>query len=170
MGLFVVYSCIEDKKENIAVELPVEERLELAKKYDNAGGFSEGLARVELNGKCGFIDKTGKQVIPCVYDLAWDYSEGLACVELNGKLGFIDKTGKQVIPCVYDYAWYYSEGLAHVKLNGKWGFIDKTGKQVVPCVYDDVRYFSAFDIIVAIVGESEENQVRYYYDRDGNSL
>ena len=102
MGLFVVYSCIEDKKENIVVELPVEERLELAKKYD--------------------------------------------------------------------YAWNFSEGLAGVKLNGKFGFIDNTGKQVVPCVYDDVRYFSAFDIIVAIVGESEENQVRYYYDRDGNSL
>ena len=141
MGLFVVYSCIEDKKENIVVELPVEERLELAKKYDDAGNFSEGLARVQLYAKYGL-----------------------------GKYVFIDKTGKQVIPCVYDLADSFSEGLAHVKLNGKFGFIDKTGKQVVPCVYDDVRYFSAFDIIVAIVGESEENQVRYYYDRDGNSL
>ena len=80
MGLFVVYSCIEDKKENIAVELPVEERLELAKKYDYAGGFSEGLARVKLNDKLGFIDKTGKQVVPCVYDDAWNFSEGLARV------------------------------------------------------------------------------------------
>ena len=64
----------------------------------------------------------------------------------------------------------YINLLRTLNWNGKWGFIDKTGKQVVPCVYDDVRYFSAFDIIVAIVGESEENQVRYYYDRDGNPL
>ena len=93
MGLFVVYSCIEDKKENIAVELPVEERLELAKKYDDAGNFSEGFARVALNDKVGFIDKTGKQVVPCVYDDAWDFSEGLVGVALAGKSAFIDESG-----------------------------------------------------------------------------
>ena len=67
-----------------------------------ASGFSDGLARVELDGKWGFIDKSGKEVIPCVYDYAWGFSDGLAVVELNGKWGFIDKAGKQLVPCVYD--------------------------------------------------------------------
>ena len=39
-----------------------------AKKYDWKGTYYEGLAKVELNGKCGFIDKTGKEVIPIKYD------------------------------------------------------------------------------------------------------
>jgi hypothetical protein len=36
--------------------------------YDNVGCFCDGLAPVILNGKCGFIDKTGKEVVECQYD------------------------------------------------------------------------------------------------------
>jgi serine/threonine protein kinase len=93
------------------------------------------LAAVKFNGKWGFIDKTGKEVIPCKYDYAAHFSEGFAAVELNGKYGYIDKTGKKVIPCKYDAADHFSEGLAAVELNGKWGHINKTGKEVIPCKY-----------------------------------
>ena len=31
-------------------------------KYDHVGNFSEGLVRVELKGKLGYVDKTGKVV------------------------------------------------------------------------------------------------------------
>jgi hypothetical protein len=63
--------------------------------YDGASDFSEGLARAEVNGKWGFIDKKGNMVIPAVYDSAWDFSKGLALVYINGKYGFIDKKGTQ---------------------------------------------------------------------------
>jgi len=33
-------------------------------KYDGAWTFSEGFARVKLNGKWGFIDKTVKVIVP----------------------------------------------------------------------------------------------------------
>jgi len=32
--------------------------------YDFVGSFSERLARVEKNGKWGFVDKKGKVIIP----------------------------------------------------------------------------------------------------------
>ena len=35
---------------------------------DGASNFSDGFARVVRNGKYGFIDKTGKQVVPRLYD------------------------------------------------------------------------------------------------------
>ena len=73
-------------------------------KYDDVWDFSEGLARVKLNNKWGFIDKTGKEVIPLIYDEVRDFSEGLACVKLNSKYGFIDGKGKEVVPFMYDYA------------------------------------------------------------------
>ena len=62
--------------------------------YNDIDDFSEGLAKVELNGKYGFIDKTGREVIPCKYDFAYGFSDGLASIELNGKWGCIDKYGK----------------------------------------------------------------------------
>ena len=37
--------------------------------YGFVGEDSEGLASVELNGKWGFIDKSGTEVIPCKYDV-----------------------------------------------------------------------------------------------------
>ena len=128
--------------ETSVIDLPVEKRLELAKKYEYMGRFDDGLAVVELNGKYGFIDNSGQEVIPCVYDGVGLFFDGLAIVELNGKYGFIDKSGKEVIPCVYDDAESFSDGLARVRLNGKYSFIDKSGKFVIPCVYDDTWGFS----------------------------
>jgi len=64
----------------------------------------------EQNYEWGFIDKTGKLVIPLVYDWVWDFSEGLAVVVQNGKCGFIDKTGEVVIPFgVYDDVFDFRE-------------------------------------------------------------
>ena len=104
--------------------------------YDNIYVFEEGLAGVKLNGKWGFIDKTGKEVIPCKYHFACAFSGGLAKVRLNGKWGFIDKTDKEICPCKYAAADIFSEGLAQVELNGKVGYIDTTGEEVIPCKYD----------------------------------
>jgi len=101
------------------------------------GNFSDGLATCgHSDGKEGYIDKTGKLVIPCEWDSAGTFDEGLASVTQNGKAGYIDKTGKLVIPCEWDSAGFFTEGLARVKQNGKWGYIDKTGKLVIPCEWD----------------------------------
>ena len=65
-------------------------------KYDVAWPFNEGLARVKINGKWGFIDKTDTIVIPAKYDDAWTFSNGKALVELNGRRFFIDRNGNEV--------------------------------------------------------------------------
>jgi len=70
--------------------------------YDDIGPFSEGLARVWHGaskdeygqieygtGAYGFIDTTGKEVVPCIFDNARDFSEGLAAVLVDGKWGYI---------------------------------------------------------------------------------
>ena len=47
--------------------------------------------------KWGFINKTGKLVIPCQWKDAFPFFEGLAEVkDANGKWHKIDKTGKVV--------------------------------------------------------------------------
>ena len=74
----------EQQKQSI-----LNKNISVKKKYNNIFDFSEGLASVELNGKWGFINKTGKEVIPLKYDDAYPFSEGLAKVKLNGKYGLI---------------------------------------------------------------------------------
>ena len=111
-------------------------------KYDDVWDFSEGLVAVELNGKWGFIDKSGNEVVPLKYDWAGSFSEGLAPVRLNGKYGYINKSGKLVLPLKYEGAWDFREGLAPVELSGMWGYINKSGKLVIPLKYQSAGFFS----------------------------
>ena len=62
--------------------------------------LSEGLAPVRFNDKWGFIDKTGKEVIPFRYDYALDFSaEGIAHVKFEGMWFYINKKGECVTNC-----------------------------------------------------------------------
>jgi hypothetical protein len=96
------------------------------------GDFDEGLSRWKFGTKYGFIDQTGKTVIPPKFDLTFEFSEGLAAVSVNGKWGYIDKTGEMVItPREYNHVDSFKNGLAYVVTkDGKLGYIDRTGKYV----------------------------------------
>lgn len=98
--------------------------------------FYEGLACVKQNGKYGFIDKTGKTVIPIQFDDTAGFVDGLAIVRQNDKCGIIDTTGKFIVPVKFEDINSFSEGVASVKQNDKYGFIDKTGKIVIPIQYE----------------------------------
>lgn len=75
--------------------------LVITKEYYSIFEFFDGLARVsvwEEEGLLyGYIDKSGKEVIPPQFRDAGNFSEGLAPVFIDGKIGFIDKTGKFAI-------------------------------------------------------------------------
>lgn len=122
-----------------------------------AGKFAEGLARVTINGRTGYIDRQGKMVIESLAYGGRDFANGLAMVESNErctyaetkqKYGFIDRTGAVVIPltltrpCNYwgDQFYFTTEGLALTQIGAKWGFIDKTGKVVMQ--FDEAGQFS----------------------------
>jgi outer membrane protein assembly factor BamD (BamD/ComL family) len=140
-------------------------------KFDNASPFSEGLAAVNIgktyyfvhdstdnsdrvklkaSGKYGYIDKTGKIVIPIKFDAAFPFSEGLAAVNIgmtydtddnlktSGKYGFIDKTGKMVIPPIYQSVEKFSGGYAIVENNDKSGLISKNNEIKIPFEYQQL--------------------------------
>ncbi|MFK7697153.1 WG repeat-containing protein [Paenibacillus sp. HJGM_3] len=125
--------------------------------YSLASPFHDGMAAVMTihthldEYKIGFVDLTGKEVIPQQY--AWDitqsqgFNEGLAAVTKDRKnWGYIDTTGKQVIPFQYLKARTFSHGLAPVKTSAdpksSWGFIDASGKLVLEAKYMDAREFT----------------------------
>ena len=87
--------------------------------------FRKELASVELNGRYGLINKTGKVIIPFIYDYVSNFDEGLELVKLNDKYGFMDTIRKFVIPLIYDDAGWLLGGLAYVKLKDKYGLLIK---------------------------------------------
>ena len=139
--------------------------------YDKVNDFSEGLAAVELNGKYGFINEEGDEVIKLEYDYADSFYGGRAFVEVDGFWGAIDKTGCRIVPPKYeeidDYG--FCNGLVAVCINYKWGFIDIYGNEIVSPIYDEVDQFN--DDGLAIVGlnrniimEYSSRGVKKYYE------
>jgi hypothetical protein len=113
------------------------------------------LIAVEKDGKTGFIDQTGKVVIPFQFDQANSFYEGLALVTLKGRKLFIDPTGRVLFEAKYDVVRNFSEGLCAVNIGekrianiglisepGKWGYLDKTGKLAIPMKFTHAENFS----------------------------
>ena len=114
---------------------------DLGKRYLEVGAVYGGIASVvDQNYNVGFIDKTGKEIIPCQYQWC-NYNGGLIGAQKNGKWGFIDNTGKEVIPFEYDSAFAGTEDLLSVAKNGKYGLIDKSNQVIVPLEYDDITEY-----------------------------
>ena len=70
--------------------------------------------------KYGYIDHSGKWVIPRSFVAADDFHEGLAAVMgRDGTWGYIDKAGEFVIAPRFEAASEFSEGLAAVLIAGR---------------------------------------------------
>lgn len=95
--------------------------------YDAIYPFKNGRAKVEKNGKIGFIDMNGEEVIKCKYDAIYPFENGKAKVELNGKYGFINEQGEEIIEPKFDYIGPFKNGRAIVRFNGKLEIIDEEG-------------------------------------------
>ena len=113
------------------------------REYESINSFSEGLAVVEKDGKKGYIDTSGKLVIPLTndYESLFAFNGGMGRVEKNGKIGCINTFGRLIVPCIYDFIGNFGEGMAAVNKGGKWGFMNTSGQLVIPCVYENIREF-----------------------------
>ena len=99
------------------------------RKYDALTNFYEGFAAVIKDGKWGYINSDGEEIIPCKYDGASPFSEGLACVYVgdeNMTIEFIDKKGNTVI-----------KGYRGFAMNGGMTYAPITFKNGLCCVSDD---------------------------------
>jgi len=131
------------------------------------GPFHDGMAQLREESKAddywrlGFIDKSGKTVIPPKYRKVGTYfSEGVIAVSENwdrttqsGTFRLIDKTGEDVLGRdlgVFSDVSPFVNGLAVVtkydaqKKSYLSGLIDKTGKLIIPVQYDSIDYVKSY--------------------------
>lgn len=129
----------DEKPKKLTEPLPVEEWRKIQKSgkwgfydglktvipamYDEVFCFKDGLASVELEEKCGYINPANEIIIPFEYETAMSFSEGYASVVKDGKCGYINKQNEVIIPFIYDAATPFEDGEAKVKKDGKWGTI-----------------------------------------------
>jgi hypothetical protein len=116
--------------------------------YTWTGGINDGRIAVQRDGKYGFLDRQGREVIPCIYDEISLFGSCRAMVRLGDRYGIIDTAGLIVLPIEYESRttkgekYVYHDGLALVEQNGKLGYVDLDGQLVIPFYLDEAFQFS----------------------------
>lgn len=114
--------------------------------WDASYAYHDQLSLVRVGesvlAKEGFIDQSGKTVIPCRFWNVTSFSGGMAVLRAGGKQGFINRQGEIAIKPEYDFVCWFSDGLALVGRNKQYGFVDPKGTLVLPLQYSSASSFN----------------------------
>ncbi|MFM6131506.1 MAG: WG repeat-containing protein, partial [Sphaerospermopsis kisseleviana] len=158
---------------NIDAAEPTAERWAWAiePRFQKADSFvSFGVARVQLGGKWGLIDRTGRELLPCAYEEIEIFpKENCAAVREGSKWGLVDAEGKILAKPEWEEVQPLVNGFIPVKKDGKWGYADASGKLVIPCTWDNAWRFSAAGTAV-VTKETREGGKRGYIDKSGRVI
>ncbi len=109
------------------------------------GDFNDGLARIRVGEKWGYLGRNWKMRIDARFDGARDFTHGVAAVHVVAKWGYIDKTGKPVVEPAFDDADDMEDPLAMVTLGGKVGYINRDASQGITPQFTEGRpYFQDY--------------------------
>lgn len=108
----------------------------------NTTSQKQVLYPIEENGLWGFINDTGKRIIPPAFHaVGCCFSDGLVPARKDGLYGYINKIGVFMIPPKFDYATGFEEGLAIAWIKDKPYFIDKNGNILFEHDFAELSYF-----------------------------
>jgi hypothetical protein len=145
--------------------------------FQQVGDLVDGLARVTVNGKVGFIDRTGNFAIEPVFDKAWWFKPGFGrtSAERDGIFGVIDRAGSWVFRTTYQQIHFAtasgkdrnSETVIgwNFKKADRWGLLDLDGRVVFDADFDQPIQHCADGRLVAY-----KNKQWLHYKADGSPL
>jgi len=144
-------------------------------KFDYAGIFSEGLARVKIGTKWGYINKTGDIAIKLTFDQAGNFSNGLVPVVAGGQLSFINRNGQiqfnvpDATPSDLEIIGIeFSEGLAPVKIGDRYGYINLDGRFAIQPKFTFAGRFS--EGLANVMVATQEGLLHGYIDDSGTFI
>lgn len=114
------------------------------KEVDFNFGYKTGLSKVvNKNNKTGFVNETGKEVVPCKYDEVGFFEGGYIVVKIKTgdyeyKHGLVDSTGKEVVAPKYGRLEYYPNDKVMVvgeENTSNVGLMGLSGKMLIPAEY-----------------------------------
>ena len=103
---------------------------------------SKELYRIQVGGKCGFINERGKLVIEPQFDKAyWVFGDSICYAEIGERKGLINTDGEFVTELDKSIFWIYqfNNGVATFTIDtGKEGIINKSGEIILPAIYKSI--------------------------------
>ncbi len=137
-----------------------DEDMDITKQESNSIDYKTNLYPIEVEGKTGYIDRTGDIVIEPQFDSADPFYYGLAIFRMKGEdgmyhnWGYINTKGEVVIEHKLTSASRFTrDGLARASLEGKSGYINKKGEFVIEADYEQQGDFQEGLASVKISGK-----------------
>jgi hypothetical protein len=99
---------------------------------DVVAPFAEGRGAIRMNGVWGYVDRSGRMVIPPQFEWSRQFSEGVvSATDKDHREGYIDLQGKWAIAPQFDAAFSFVNGVAAVYDGHKTYGIDHSGRRVI---------------------------------------
>ena len=110
---------------------------------DGADAPRQGLIRVWVDGRSGFVGLDGRFVVNPYLNDARAFRENVARVKTTGwQWGLMDRTGRVVVQPEWGELSDLHDGRARFRDGNLYGYIDASGREAIPAVYADARLFS----------------------------
>lgn len=153
------YFKIKTPQNHIVLSDTLDETLFYSDKYDYAymrmkdkavsSDFKDNIIGYEVvkNGKYGYCDKKGNEIIVPIYE-GVDYYETFGYpvyrIKQNGKFGVVAGNGSVLIEPIYDHIYPRNEDFCffYVEMNKKNGVLSENGSVLIEPIYDNVCYHS----------------------------
>ncbi len=134
-------------------------------------GYSDGMLRYNEQSsdvyKYGFMDQSGKVIIPAIYSFAEPFAAGRARVTAengeNTESFFIDKQGNKVVS-------QDQPVLFHDNSTNKYGYKGNDGKVIVEPAYKYANEFENGRAVVHVSGGEDEDDFLGLIDESGNYI
>ncbi len=115
--------------------------------YQEPAYFKSGLAKANIGGVVGLMDKEGEMIINPQYSEILSFSEGYSFVGMldkgmKYKWGLIDSTGQKLTELIFDEVHDFTNGLCSVKIGDFWEFIDTRGNTAINQKFTFASQFS----------------------------
>lgn len=139
-------------------------------KYE-AIAFYDDFMRAKLNGKYGWIDKNGKQVMPFQFDFIENYDEEKERFryQKGNKLGWVNRkltnNQSQTLAEWADEIELTKSDVRNVRVGNYFGLINQNGTFIIPVRYENKIVFDKFGKAVV-----KENRLWGMIDKGGNII
>lgn len=172
--------------------------IRILQKYDWIFPYVEGCARVVKNGRWGFIDDCGNEIV--LFEsgvMVYDFSCCLALIndEINKSFFYINKRGEIVISfdklfheeieekqiatnksdgecknIQVEEAYPFKGGIARLKSGGKYGFINTNKEIVIPFSYDYADDYNEEEDLIEVAEIASDRNIYKYINKKGCSV
>ncbi len=125
-------------------------------RYDLFYPLTAELAKVCNDGRCGLIDRYGREVLPLDYEIQDHFFGALLVIGQGGKYGAVNAVGKPVIPVRYAETMLHfdSKSMVGVRNDSLWAVFDTAGRQLTPFRFTDIEYLVGQYAVASTTGRA----------------